>query len=245
MASKKSSEGFRPLEAQLKALIASQPAQKPLPKSEQRPEKPSRLTPEERKQLAQADRESVKDDDFLFRRVMSGVEPLSSDKRGRVGSAKVSPKPAKSADIAEKKRQQEDAKVRDQLLELVEGATRFEVTDDGTRLEGRRMDLPPPIVRKLRHGEFGVDARLDLHGTSAEDAHNKLSDFLRDRRTRKDKMALVIHGRGEHSPAQIGVLRGEIAAWLSQGRASVHVAAFTTALPEDGGAGALYVLLRP
>jgi DNA-nicking Smr family endonuclease len=40
-------------------------------------------------------------------------------------------------------------------------------------------------------------------------------------------------------------LRGEIAAWLSQGRASHHVAAFATACPDDGGEGALYVLIRP
>ncbi len=56
---------------------------------------------------------------------------------------------------------------------------------------------------------------------------------------------LVIHGRGDHSPAGVGVLRGEIAAWLSQGRSSQHVAAFATAIADDGGDGALYVLLRP
>ena len=66
-----------------------------------------------------------------------------------------------------------------------------------------------------------------------------------ERRTRRDRVVLVIHGRGDHSPAGIGVLRGEIAAWLSQGRASQHVAAFATAHKEEGGEGALYVLLRP
>jgi DNA-nicking Smr family endonuclease len=40
------------------------------------------------------------------------------------------------------------------------------------------------------------------------------------------------------------VLRGEMAAWLSQGEASRSVAAFATAANEDGGEGALYVLLR-
>jgi DNA-nicking Smr family endonuclease len=54
---------------------------------------------------------------------------------------------------------------------------------------------------------------------------------------------LVVHGRGEHSPRGHGILRGEMAAWLSQGSASVHVAAFATAEPQDGGEGAIYVLL--
>jgi len=52
-----------------------------------------------------------------------------------------------------------------------------------------------------------------------------------------------VHVKGEHSPGRVGVLRGEIAAWLSQGTASAHVEAFATAQPEDGGEGAVYVLL--
>jgi DNA-nicking Smr family endonuclease len=42
----------------------------------------------------------------------------------------------------------------------------------------------------------------------------------------------------------MGVLRGEIAAWLSQGGSSEHVDAFATASKPDGGEGAVYVLLR-
>jgi DNA-nicking Smr family endonuclease len=55
---------------------------------------------------------------------------------------------------------------------------------------------------------------------------------------------LVIHGKGEHSPQGLSVLRGETAAWLSQGPSSEHVAAFATAREVDGGEGAAYVLLR-
>jgi DNA-nicking Smr family endonuclease len=53
-----------------------------------------------------------------------------------------------------------------------------------------------------------------------------------------------VHGKGEHSPRGHAVLRGEIAAWLSQSAASEHVAAFATATDDDGGEGAVYVLLR-
>jgi DNA-nicking Smr family endonuclease len=55
---------------------------------------------------------------------------------------------------------------------------------------------------------------------------------------------LVVHGKGQHSPRGMGVLRGEIAAWLSQGASSEHVAAFATSSVADGGEGAVYVLLR-
>jgi DNA-nicking Smr family endonuclease len=63
-------------------------------------------------------------------------------------------------------------------------------------------------------------------------------------RARGERCVLVIHGKGQHSAGGIGVLRGEIAAWLSQGACSASVAAFATARGDDGGEGAMYVLLR-
>jgi DNA-nicking Smr family endonuclease len=85
---------------------------------------------------------------------------------------------------------------------------------------------------------------LDLHGLGAEDARTKMLEFLKTQRTRGERCVLVIHGKGEHSERGNGVLRGEISAWLSQGRAREHVAAFATAREEDGGEGAVYVALR-
>lgn len=66
---------------------------------------------------------------------------------------------------------------------------------------------------------------------------------MRDKRGRGERCVLSIHGKGERGPSG-GVLRGEIAAWRSQGRAREHVAAFATAREEDGGEGAVYVALR-
>jgi len=98
-------------------------------------------------------------------------------------------------------------------------------------------------LRKLRRGLFPIDAQLDLHGLRREDAEAALERFLREKRARRERCLLVVHGKGQHSPGGLGVLRGEIAAWLSQGRTSVHVSAFATAGREDGGEGAVYVLL--
>jgi DNA-nicking Smr family endonuclease len=67
--------------------------------------------------------------------------------------------------------------------------------------------------------------------------------FLSEKRARGDRCVLIVHGKGEHSPGGFGILRGEMSAWLSQGMSSAHVAAFSTASPEDGGEGAVYVLL--
>ncbi len=261
---------FRPLEAQLKKLaeakkqeeaakqaaakatrakeVASAVDQARKPKHAPAPPKPepatsrrpSTLTLDEHRELATMHK--TEDDEFFFRRLMSGVVPMGADTRGRVTTTAKVEKPARAVVPTGP---DPDEEVRTHLMLLVEGGARFEVSDDGRRLEGRRLDLDASTWRRVRRGELPVDARLDLHGKRSDEARDALEAFLRDKRARRDRNVLVIHGRGEHSPAGAGVLRGEIAAWLSQGRASQHVAAFATAHGDDGGEGALYVLLRP
>jgi DNA-nicking Smr family endonuclease len=188
---------------------------------------------------------SPQEDELTFHRMMSGVTPLE-DRGSRVtvsGTARVEPKVTKQVDLRE--RAKEEAKsVLDHLHHLVDDGVRFEVSDDGRRVEGRRLDVPPNLVRELRRGVLPIDGRLDLHGLGAEDARSKLLEFLKTQRARGERCVLVIHGKGEHSERGNGVLRGEISAWLSQGRAREHVAAFATAREEDGGEGAVYVALR-
>jgi DNA-nicking Smr family endonuclease len=184
-------------------------------------------------------------EELTFHRMMSGVTPLE-DRGSRVtvsGTTRVEPKVTRAADL--KAKAKEEAKsVLDHLHHLVDDGVRFEVSDDGKRVEGRRLDCPPQLVRELRRGVLPIDGRLDLHGLGAEEARNKLLDFLKTQRARGERCVLVIHGKGEHSERGNGVLRGEISAWLSQGRAREHVAAFATAREDDGGEGAVYVALR-
>lgn len=249
---------FRPLEAQLKALAkesrdrqgAGTPASAATPQTPPAgrggsPAVPapkpreSTLTKQEREELEALDRSH--NDEFYFKRMMGGIQPLNDDKRGRVTTAPKLPK----REVKAPPMKDPDDEVRDHLMNLVEGGARFEVNDDGKHLEGKRLDLVDSTFRKLRRGELPIDARLDLHGKRSDEARDALEKFLKEKRARRDRVVLVIHGRGDHSPAGIGVLRGEIGAWLSQSRASQHVAAFATAHGEDGGEGALYVLLRP
>ncbi|RYE89044.1 MAG: DNA mismatch repair protein MutS, partial [Myxococcales bacterium] len=170
-----------------------------------------------------------------FAELLYGVKPLEPVKSRRTAPAAPAPRPD----------DEDAAAVRAHLQALVSGAdARFEIHDDGDRMEGRRADVDPHTLRRLRRGEFLVDLRCDLHGLTAHEARARLEDVLARARQRGDLMLLVIHGKGRNSPGGRSILRGEMAAWLSQGPASVHVAAFTTASDEDGGVGALYVLLR-
>lgn len=215
---------------------------KPMPGSAPRPAP----KPASRPASSSSSASSEADDDLSFHRLMAGVVPLGEG-RSRVpvttGDAGPGTRVRSSASEMREKARVEASQVIDHLHHLVDDVARFEVSDDGRHVEGRRMDVPPSVVRGLRRGLLPIDARLDLHGLGAEDARARLLDFLRDKRQKGERCVLVIHGKGESVPGA-GVLRGEISAWLSQGRAREHVAAFATAREEDGGEGAVYVALR-
>jgi DNA-nicking Smr family endonuclease len=185
------------------------------------------------------------DQGTLLRRLFAGVAPLDRT-RGRIPKQPIERSPAvdRMASRGAQDARVDAEAVHEHLRTLVDGHSRFEVSDDGRRVEGRRLDVSLEAVRRLRRGLLPIDARLDLHGMLAEQARAQLQAFLRTTRARGERCVLVIHGKGEHSPAGAGVLRGEIAAWLSQGATSEYVAAFATAQSSDGGEGAVYVLIR-
>jgi DNA-nicking Smr family endonuclease len=218
-----------------------------LAKEESAAKKPPAPPPKPRARAPEARTpEKDRDDELAFHRMMSGVTPLDA-KTGRVPvSSGNSGGPRAKANPAEirAKARVEAEEVLDHLHHLVDDAVRFEVSDDGRHVEGRRVDVPPKLLRELRRGALPIDGRLDLHGLGAEAAREKLLEFLRLASSRRERCVLVIHGKGEHSPMPGGVLRGEISAWLSQGRAREFVAAFATACKEDGGEGAVYVAIR-
>jgi DNA-nicking Smr family endonuclease len=184
------------------------------------------------------------DDARLLRRAYAGVDPLDRTKGRRARHPLEPTSAATKTSTPGVPTAQADAVVHERLRILALGSTPFEVSDEGDRVEGRRTDVPLEVLRRLRRGHFPIDARLDLHGMVAQEARARVESFLRTTRERRERVVLVIHGKGEHSPMGVGVLRGEISAWLSQGASSEHVAAFATARDGDGGPGAVYVMLR-
>ena len=111
--------------------------------------------------------------------------------------------------------------------------------------EGAPEDFAAPGVdrrelRKLKRGEHTPGARRDLHGMTAAEASASVIQFLDASRSRF-RCVSIVHGRGLHSAGQVSVLRVRVRACL---RAHPAVLAFTDAPRNDGGAGAVYVLLR-
>ncbi len=97
----------------------------------------------------------------------------------------------------------------------------------------------PDLFRKLRHGQWPVQAFLDLHGLQRDQARAKLADFLIRSKRAKLRCVCIIHGKGIHS-SQNAVLPSKVRSWLCQ---SELVQAFCPARPQDGGEGAVQVLL--
>lgn len=89
-----------------------------------------------------------------------------------------------------------------------------------------------------------IEARLDLHGMTQTSAHEALEGFLHRAFVAGKKTVLVVTGKGLRGNGEIGVLRGAVPRWLNEPPMSNWVHAFDHAAPRDGGAGALYIIMR-
>jgi DNA-nicking Smr family endonuclease len=96
-------------------------------------------------------------------------------------------------------------------------------------------------AERLKRGQHRIEARLDLHGMTQAEAHRALGNFVRASRSAGRRCVLVITGRGSVGG---GVLRAAVPRWLAEAELRPHLLAVATAQPRDGGAGALYVMLR-
>lgn len=108
---------------------------------------------------------------------------------------------------------------------------------------GRSGDVDTRTLDRLRRGQLRPEGRLDLHGMTQAQAHGALDGFIPRAREAGKRCVIVITGKGSVS-AGGGVLRNAVPGWLNAPSLRPLVLAFAEAVPRDGGAGALYVLLR-
>lgn len=171
----------------------------------------------------------------LWAEATRGVRPVEPG----AGSAPPPPPPGAVGEVWDP-----DLEAVDALRALISGDAPFDISDSDEFIEGRVTGIDPAIVAKLRRGEFAVQGHLDMHGMTREEAKIAVNDFLRRSRQGGKRCVLLVHGRGTHSRDQLPVLKDALRTWLATNRFGRHVLAFATARPVDGGAGAVYVLLR-
>ena len=171
-----------------------------------------------------------------FLEAMSDVDPiLATGKPRKVKSRKVE---VKTSD------DQEAREVMQALRDLVEGEAPLSIHETDEAIEGAMEGLDPRILDRLREGEFSVQDHLDLHGYNRDEAKAKVESFLLKAMAQDKRCVLVIHGRGHGSKDHIPVLKNALKSWFTRRALRKKILAFTTARPCDGGAGAVYVLLK-
>ena len=115
--------------------------------------------------------------------------------------------------------------------------------EDSWRLRGDGIDAR--ALKRLRNGQFPIEARIDLHGLTRARADDAMDWFLAAARSSHRRGLLVIHGRGLHSGAAGPTLRAVVRDALSRGsHADAVLAACCPAPTALGGAGATLVWLR-
>jgi DNA-nicking Smr family endonuclease len=168
------------------------------------------------------------EDRELFRRAVGEIRRLRSDKVPPVSEERPKPYP-----------KPRPAEAENRLAE------RQDYDLDKVSIEDRLSYLAPGVQKnvpaKMRKGQFGLDAEIDLHGLTSDEAKRQLLLFLHRAVTDGCRCVLIIHGKGYRSPDNLPVLKNSLNLWLRQHQ---DVLAFCSAKPRDGGAGAVLVLLR-
>jgi len=195
-----------------------------------RREAEKRLREEQLRVLEQRQREEA--GNFLDAMDALGVAPLAPDER-------VQHPPQHHAPHAHS-RARDDAAVMVESVSDEIDVERLLDTDDA--LFYRCSGIGPDVLRKLRRGEWVIQAEIDLHGLRVDEARTALGSFLRDTVKRGVRCVRIVHGKGLGSKDRTPVLKDKVRGWLMQRDA---VIAFCQARGVEGGAGALVVLLRP
>jgi DNA-nicking Smr family endonuclease len=170
----------------------------------------------------------------LFTEAMEGVTPIG--KTNCIERISYAREPENS-------RRKEDAETLSKLEDLVHYGTGFNVFETPEYVEGTGYNIHPEVARRLHHGDYSIQARLDLHGLNADAAKEAFEDFLKWAVITDKRGVLVIHGRGLSSPSE-PVLKKKVLEWLTRGPWRKWIIAYSSARSCDGGAGATYVLLR-
>ena len=166
----------------------------------------------------------------IFRAAAADVRKLQRAPRYTSPPRAISPRPIKT--LAD-----EHAALLDSLSDHI----LWEELEDGEDISFLRPGIARSNLKKLRSGQWVMDAELDLHGLTSIEAKIELVAFLHRAKKRGYRCVRIIHGKGLGSKNREPVLRQKVRNWLQQ---KDEVLAFCHARPVDGGSGATLVILK-
>lgn len=170
-----------------------------------------------------------KADEALFRASIKGVKRLRQ-RQLPPHRTRIPPVPRKTLE--------DENRIREELLTHDFDPVEIELGDE---LMFARPGLQHGLMRKLRRGQFSIGAELDLHGMTVPLARRALREFLTRCLLTDTRCVRVIHGKGLSTPDRPPVLKSRVNTWLRQ---NGDVLAFCSARVQDGGTGAIYLLLK-
>lgn len=124
-------------------------------------------------------------------------------------------------------------------------------TDPMKAVEKSRNQMDRKNFDRLRKGKIKPDAKLDLHGMTAAEAHSELRAFIFRCHSADKRLALIVTGKGNTTraeegfmPIRQGILRHSVPHWLEAPDIRPKILEVTPAHARHGGGGAYYVYLR-
>ncbi len=174
--------------------------------------------------------DDVPDDLALFKQAVKDARPLHSK---RVNFQAPLPKPIPKQFLRDERQALADS--------LSDGYIPSHELETGEELLYLRQGQSPVILSKLRRGNWVIQASIDLHGLVADEARLYVAEFLADCKKRDIRCVRIVHGKGLGSRNREPVLKHKLRNWLMQ---KDEVLAYAQAKPQDGGSGAVIVLLK-
>ncbi|NTV93854.1 MAG: DNA mismatch repair protein MutS [Thiobacillus sp.] len=174
---------------------------------------------------------TAEDDAQAFKDEMAGVEPISPHGRVIHDAPRLPPLPL--------------SLFRDQREVILESMLDPVLWDEDMENDRDTSFVRPGLsrqtLRRLRRGDWHIQAELDLHGLTKVEAKHELAEFLHECKRRGGRCVRIIHGKGLGSHNKVPVLKQHVRHWLTQ---RDEVLAYVSARPADGGDGAVVVLLK-
>jgi len=128
----------------------------------------------------------------------------------------------------------------------IDAEFRIPVMDHPEYIEGWVGVAGKKLLPNLRNGLYSIQGQIDLHGLSRSEAGVAVQEYIERMSRFRPCCIKIIHGRGINSPADRVTLKESLQRLLATRRMSRYVVAYASAPAEDGGVGAVYVLLcRP
>lgn len=103
----------------------------------------------------------------------------------------------------------------------------------------RQPGLQPRQFDQLKAGKLNWQAAVDLHGCTLDQAREAVLNLLDNCQKEQLQVAKIVHGKGLINGQ--AVLKSAVNGWLKQ---LPQVLAFSSAIPRDGGTGAVVLLLK-